>query len=99
MYALTREELYKKETETRSQIEDTIFRRKNPTVAEYGEQWLLMKSATVSAVTMRGYSYCMRNYIIKPLGDMYMSEVTADDIRLALIPASKNQVTYICPLI
>ena len=27
---------------------------------------------------------------IKPLGDMYMEEVTADDIRLALIPLSNK---------
>lgn len=32
----------------------------------------------------------MKNYIIKPLGDMYMEEVTADDIRLALIPLSNK---------
>ena len=28
--------------------------------------------------------------IIKPLGEMYMEEVTADDIRLALVPLSKK---------
>ena len=27
---------------------------------------------------------------IKPLGEMYMEEVTADDIRLALVPLSKK---------
>ena len=32
----------------------------------------------------------MRNYIIKPMGDMYLEEVTADDIRLALVPLSKK---------
>lgn len=32
----------------------------------------------------------MNNYIVKPLGDMYLSEVTADDIRLALIPLSQK---------
>ena len=32
----------------------------------------------------------MRNYIIKPLGDMYMEEVTADDIRLALVPLTQK---------
>ena len=32
----------------------------------------------------------MTNYIIKPLGEMYMEEVTADDIRLALVPLSKK---------
>lgn len=93
LYALTREELYEKETEARQQVEDAVFRRKNPTVAEYCERWLLMQSAKVSASTLKGYSSKMRNYIIKPMGDMYLSEVTADDIRLALIPASKKSAS------
>ena len=27
---------------------------------------------------------------IEPLGDMYMSDVTADDIKIAMIPVSKR---------
>lgn len=38
LYATTREELYEKELEARRQVEDIIFRRKNPTVAEYCEK-------------------------------------------------------------
>lgn len=90
LYAETCEELYQKEQEARRQVEDAIFRRQNPTVAEYCEKWLLMKSAKVSAATLRGYASCINNYIVKPLGDMYLSDVTADDIRLALIPLSKK---------
>ena len=71
-------------------MEEIIFRRKHPTVAEYCEKWLLMQSAKVSASTLRGYTRDMTNYIIKPLGEMYMEEVTADDIRLALVPLSKK---------
>ena len=90
LYAETCEELYQKEQEARRQVEDAIFRRQNPTVAEYCEKWLLMKSAKVSAATLRGYASRMNNYIVKPLGDMYLSDVTADDIRLALIPLLKK---------
>lgn len=90
LYAETCEELYQKELEARRQVEDAIFRRQNPTVAEYCEKWLLMKSAKVSAATLRGYATHINNYIVKPLGDMYLSDVTADDIRLALIPLSKK---------
>lgn len=32
----------------------------------------------------------MKNYIIKPLGDMHIADVTLDDIRMALVPASKK---------
>lgn len=89
LYATTCEELYEKELEARQKVEDIIFRRNNPTVAEYCEKWLYMKSAKISAATLRGYTNAVTNYIVKPLGDMYLSDVTADDIRLALIPASQ----------
>ena len=45
LYAPTCEELYQKELKTRRQIEEIIFKRKHPTVAEYCEKWLLMQSA------------------------------------------------------
>ncbi len=90
MYAATCEELYEKQLEARRQVEEIIFHRQHPTVAEYCEKWLLMQSAKVSAATLKGYTADMKNYIIKPLGEMYMEEVTADDIRLALVPLSKK---------
>ena len=90
LYASTCEELYEKQLAAKKQVEEIIFRRKHPTVAEYCEKWLLMQSAKVSSATMKGYTSDMRNYIIKPLGDMYMEEVTADDIRLALVPLTKK---------
>lgn len=90
LYATTCEELYEKQLAAKKQVEEIIFHRKHPTVAEYCEKWLLMQSAKVSSATMKGYTSDMRNYIIKPLGDMYMEEVTADDIRLALVPLTKK---------
>lgn len=59
------------------------------TVREYCEKWLLMKSANVRETTMIDYRSKVKNHIIEPLGDMKMGDVTADDIRLAIIPASK----------
>lgn len=90
LYATTCEELYKKQLEAQRQVDEIIFHRQHPTVAEYCEKWLLMQSAKVSASTLRGYTADMKNYIIKPLGEMYMEEVTADDIRLALVPLTKK---------
>ena len=90
LYARTPEELYDREIEALEQIDNATFHRKSPTVAEYCEKWLLMQSAKVTAATLRGYTADMKNYIIKPLGEMYMEEVTADDIRLALVPLSKK---------
>lgn len=95
LYAETCEELQLKEMEARRQVEEAVFRRKHPTVAEYCEKWLLMQSAKVSSSTLKGYTLNMKNYVIKPLGDMYLSDVTADDIRLALIPlATKSAGLY-----
>ena len=90
LYAATCEELYEKQLEARRQVEEIIFRRQHPTVAEYCQKWLLMQSAKVSASTLRAYTDDMKNYIIKPLVELYMEEVTADDIRLALVPLSKK---------
>ena len=35
----------------------------------------------------------VKSYIIKPLGHMYMADVTTDDIKMALVPASKKSVS------
>ena len=90
LYAATREELYRKEKEARQVVEDLIFRKKNPTVADYCEKWLLMQSAKISKQTLAGYTRNMNRYIVEPLGNMYLSDVTADDIRVALVPVSKK---------
>ena len=90
LYATTCEDLYKKQLAAQRQVEEIIFHRRHPTVAEYCERWLLMQSAKVSASTLRGYTADLKNYVIKPLGEMYMEEVTTDDIRLALVPLSKK---------
>ena len=90
LYASTPEELFKKKQEAEKQIKEVIFHRENPTVKEYSNKWIRMQSSRLSYATLRGYSSCIRNYIIKPLGDMYMSDVTADDIQIALIPVSKR---------
>lgn len=95
LYARTPEELFKKETEVRKQVEDMIFRREHPTVAEYGEKWLLMRSSKVQGNTLDGYRRAMKNFIFPSLGDLYMSEVTADDIRLAMVSVSKKIYHYI----
>lgn len=42
LYATTCEELYEKQLEARRQVEEIIFHRKHPTVAEYCEKWLLI---------------------------------------------------------
>ena len=38
LYAVTCEELYEKQLEARKQVEEIIFHRQHPTVAEYGRE-------------------------------------------------------------
>ncbi|MBR5992059.1 MAG: site-specific integrase [Clostridia bacterium] len=90
LYGRTREELYDKVEEAKRQIEECSFRRETPTVKEYCEKWLLMQSAHIRATTLLDYTSKVKNYIIKPLGHMYMADVTPDDIKLAVVPASKK---------
>lgn len=90
LYARTREELYEKELAAQRYIDNIISRGGNPTVEEYSEKWLYMQSARIRATTLIDYTSKVRRHIIEPLGDLYMYEVTTDDIRMALVPLSKK---------
>lgn len=90
LYAKTVEELCERIEEVKEQIENKTFCRTTPTVKEYCEKWLLMQSANVRQTTLIDYTSKVKNYIIKPLGNMHIADVTLDDIRMALIPASKK---------
>lgn len=95
LYAKTAEELFEKVEEAKRQIEEAIFRRSTPTVAEYCEKWLVIQSGRIRSTTLVDYTSKVKNYIVKPLGDKYMADVTADDIKLALVPvAEKSSSVY-----
>ena len=93
LYAKTVDELSEKVAEVKEQIENKTFCRTTPTVKEYCEKWLLMQSANVRQTTLTDYTSKVKNYIIKPLGDMHIADVTLDDIRMALIPVSKKSAS------
>lgn len=93
LYAKTVDELCEKVAEVKEQIENKTFCRTTPTVKEYCDKWLLMQSANVRQTTLIDYTSKVKNYIIKPLGDMHIADVTLDDIRMALIPASKKSAS------
>ena len=93
IYAKTPEELYEKVEEAKKQIEECTFRRASPTVSEYCDKWLLMQSAHIRNTTYAFYQSKLNKYIKKPLGHKYMADVTADDLKLALIPPSKKSAS------
>ena len=90
LYASTPEELYEKVEEAKQQIKDAAFRRDNPTVKEYCEKWLMMQAAHIRPTTLTDYQSKVKNYIVAPLGHKYMADVTPDDVKMALIPASEK---------
>ena len=93
VYGKTLDELCQKYEEAENRTEDDLFNRRSPTVKEYCEKWLLMQSAHVRATTLIDYTSKVNRHIIKPLGHMRMAEVTADDIKLALVPVSKKSAS------
>lgn len=90
LYAKTAEELYEKVKKAEYQIENAIFRRENPLVSTYCERWLTVQSAKIRTTTLADYRSKVNNYIVKPIGHLYMADVTADDVKLALVQASKK---------
>ena len=89
IYGKTREEVYDKVQVASKTIADAVFRKNNPTVREYCEKWLTMKSATVRPNTLRDYQKAMEKHIIEPIGDRYIDEITADDLKMLMVPVSK----------
>ena len=90
IYGLTREELYDRVEDAQKKIAEVVFHRENPTVEEYCEKWLLMRSGTVRTNTLEGYARMVNRYIVGPIGQMYMDEVTTDDLRLLMVPLSRG---------
>ena len=56
---------------------------------EYCEKWLLMQSAVIRDTTQEAYRRTMQKYIVDKMGDMYLDEVTPDDLKLLMVPVSK----------
>ena len=95
LYGKSQKELHQKVQIARKEVEERRFRKKNPTVEEYCQKWLAMQASHLRSTTLKMYEYNVRKHIIGPLGDMYLSDVTADDIKLALVPVSKMaEATY-----
>ena len=93
LYAQTPEELTEKIAVVQRQIEEEVYRRENPTVKDYAEKWLTMQAAHIRATTLADYTSKVKIYIIAPLGEKYMAEVTPDDIKLAISKAAEKSAS------
>lgn len=95
LYARTPEELYEKVQEAERLIAEASFRKDNPTVNEYCEKWLLIQKGRLRTTTYTDYEWKVKKYIQKPLGNKYMTDVTPDDVNLAILPAlSMSESVY-----
>lgn len=93
LYAADPDELTMKIQEAQRQIEAAIFRRENPTVQDYAEKWLVMQAAHIRTTTLADYKSKVKNYIIQPLGDRYMTDITPDDVNLAITKAAEKSAS------
>ena len=95
LYARTPEKLYEKVQEAERLIAEASFRKENPTVNEYCEKWLLIQKGRLRTTTYTDYEWKVKKYIQKPLGNKYMTDVTPDDVNLAILPAlSMSESVY-----
>ena len=90
LYAKTPDKLTEKIEIAERQIEDAVYRRDNPTVKEYAEKWLTMHGAHIRFTTLADYTSKVKIYIVEPLGDKYMADVTPDDVKMAATKAASQ---------
>lgn len=93
IYGVTPEELEERVREAQELISTASYHRENPLVKEYAEKWLTMHSAHVRTTTMTDYTSCVKIYIIGTIGNMYMADVRPDDVKLAIVEASKKSTS------
>lgn len=93
LYGKTPDELTAKVREAERQIEESVFRRENPTVKDYAEKWLTMHASHIRTTTLIDYTSKVKIYLIAPLGNKYMAEVTPDDVKLATAKAAEQSAS------
>lgn len=93
IYGKTIDELCEKVDAAERTPEADIAMHNTPTVKAYCEKWLLMQSAHIRATTLIDYTSKVNRHIISSLGHLRMGEVTADDIKMALVPVSTKSAS------
>lgn len=95
IYGKTPEELTRKLEEARRRIENASYSLDNPTLSDYADRWMQMHLPNVSPGTATDYRYIIEHFIKSPLGHRRMTEITPDDIKLALVTvAAKSESVY-----
>ena len=93
IYGKDIEELCQKVDVAQRPAEGDVSVQNTPLVKDYCEKWLLMQSAHIRATTLIDYTSKVNRHIISSLGHKRMGEVTADDIKMALVPVSTKSAS------
>lgn len=93
LYAQTPVALTEKIEAAQRQIEEAVYRRENPTVQDYAEKWLAMHAPHIRTTTLIDYTSKVKIYIIAPLGEKHMLEVTPDDVKMATTKAASQSAS------
>ena len=93
IYGKDIEELCQKVDVAQRPVEGDVSVQNTPLVKDYCEKWLLMQSAHIRATTLIDYTSKVNRHIISSLGHKRMGEVTADDIKMALVPVSTKSAS------
>ena len=93
IYGKDIEEMCQKVDAAQRPAEGDVSVQNTPLVKDYCEKWLLMQSAHIRATTLIDYTSKVNRHIISSLGHKRMGEVTADDIKMALVPVSTKSAS------
>ena len=93
IYGKDIEELCQKVDAAQRPADSDVSAQNTPYVKDYCEKWLLMQSAHIRATTLIDYTSKVNRHIISSLGHLRLGEVTADDIKMALVPVSTKSAS------
>ena len=95
IYGKTEDQLTANLREAEAHIEKAKHNRTHPTLQIYAERWMEIYLPKVGVGTQADYKYIITNFIIGPLGHRYMSDITQDDVELALLQVNaKSESVY-----
>lgn len=95
IYGSTPDELTRKLKEAQAVIDQAAYNRSHPTLSDYADLWMEMHLPNVRPGTANDYRYIIEHFIKKPLGSRRISEITQDDIKLALVGVTvKSESVY-----
>jgi len=90
LYARTEAELSAKKAQAEAQVRASLELRGNPTFRQYAERWEDLNLQSVKDHTRSNYEYIIRDYLIAPLGEKRVRDITPDDCKSAMSAISEK---------